>query len=615
MIDLEHVFDSLRDHSPVASAGLGSITERARRIRRRTAARWASAGLAAAAVLGVAVGVVTTSSSRPTHVVSLPPTPVPSTPAPGGLGRLAVATPSGVDIIDGQHRVHIAAPGAWGLAWSADGSTLAYRQGQSGNLWLATPDGRSQPLLRGTPIDGFAWSPAGATIAVEPGSGGLSIDTPAGQVTPLVGPDFFVSSVAWSPDGRAIAYAQSFPAQSAGPAARTDRVYTRPVPGAGAATLVYTAPAGDGALLGAWWPNARGLYLWPDPLHSSSIAADGLDLLSVPFAGGAAVDLGTTLPTPRSLAFSPDGSQVMVMTGGWRFINQAKALELCPVGSNACTAVPQPAGSVAVEPAWSPDGMTVAFVGGAASDNPDPSRWLPTTALYIDDVRSGTVRQLQPPLHGVTDPEFSADGRDVLYQQGTGLWELDLTTGTTVRLADGLSPPMTQWMGVEPGANPAYAWHRSPPTPGPAPTATAASTQTGARIATLAALRQAAATPPLLPGWLPAGLALGPIQAWRYDDRGRVTAFTITYLNAHHAPALQFYEAPASYPNARYVGAAVVIRPGLTGTYNSSLPVLWWVENSTYCAIQAGGPVPIATRLAGGATQDEIVRVAASVSP
>lgn len=114
----------------------------------------------------------------------------------------------------------------------------------------------------------------------------------------------------------------------------------------------------------------------------------------------------------------------------------------------------------------------------------------------------------------------------------------------------------------------------------------------GAVVASFADLRARAAFPPLLPTWTPTTLHIGPIQAWMYGQGGKITEFTVTYAESSGKPAIQLYEALSSYPNPQYGGTTVSIRPGVSGRYDSTMPVLQWTERHTYCAIQAGGPIP-----------------------
>ncbi len=454
MVDLEDLFRPLQDRPAVPGAGLDAIRDRARRIRRRR--RLTATGVAGAVVAAVVLSATLATRSPATHVIAPVPGPTTTTPAGPftGLGRLAVTTAQGITVVDGGRTTTIGGPGASAPAWSADGRTLAYLDG-SGRLTVAGPSGRGPVVLLAAPASSFAWAPAGQDLAVAPRAGGLLVVTPAGRVTTLVPGDSFVTSFRWSPDGRSIAYAEAFPPQTAGPATRTDRLYVRATAAAAPTLGPYSPPSGDGIIIGDWWPDGRGLYLWPDPYHSSSIAADGLDLLSVPLDGTAPVSLGTTLATPRALAFSPDGSEVVVMTGGVRFIDQGKALERCAVGSARCTPVGQPAGVVSIAPAWSPDGRSVAFVRGAAMEDPEPSAWLPTTRLAVLDAATGVVRTVAPSLAGVGDPAFAAGATHLVFQHGTGIWLLDLATGAAQQLVGGVAPLVTQWP-----AEPAYAWFR-----------------------------------------------------------------------------------------------------------------------------------------------------------
>lgn len=305
-------------------------------------------------------------------------------------------------------------------------------------------------------VDGFSWSPAGDRLAAVPAQGTspgglITVDT-SGRVTTLVGPDFFVSSYAWSPDGGAIAYAQAFPAMSAGPAGRTDRLYVQRLGAPGPTEVTYDPGLYGGILLAAWWPDGRGLYLWPDPQHSASIAADGLPLEAVSVPDGAISVVGTTLPLRQMLAFSPDGKLVAVVRGGFRLIDQAKSLALCTVGSAACSDLPAAGGTVAVQPAWSPGGRRLVFVEGPDEPGMPAEAWTSATRLYVYDLASRTVRPVPGAAPGVGYPRFTADGRGLVFQQGTSLVQLDLGTGKVRALATGVAP-----LVIQPG-EPDYAW-------------------------------------------------------------------------------------------------------------------------------------------------------------
>lgn len=368
-----------------------------------------------------------------------------------GQGRLAVSTASGLAIVDGTNVVHAPALPAVALSWSPDGKWVALLDEQE-NLRLFDLDENGRFAVDGRVLS-FAWSPTDSRLAINARDGGLVVTTPGGPTSTIVGADSVVTSVAWSSDGTELAYTQASPPTNAGTALRTDRVYIRDL-AAGKTTMVPFDPgSGNGIDLGPWWPDGNGLYLWVDPQHSASIAADGLTLEAVSLPDGRAADVATTLPTSRALALSPDGSQVAVMVGGSRFVNQSKHLEVCRTGTDQCTPVDQPDGTVSISPAWSGDGRSVVFVRGAASDNPAPSGWLPTTHVEILDVSSGTVHEVNGAPTDIADPAVSSDGRYIVFQHDTALWLLDRSDGSTHELVDGLDRPSTQWSG-----GPAFAW-------------------------------------------------------------------------------------------------------------------------------------------------------------
>jgi hypothetical protein len=108
----------------------------------------------------------------------------------------------------------------------------------------------------------------------------------------------------------------------------------------------------------------------------------------------------------------------------------------------------------------------------------------------------------------------------------------------------------------------------------------------------LAALRNTLAYAPLIPAILPDGLRIAAIgSSGAMTSRCQLTTFTITYRDSSGRPAAQLYEAPQTSPSVRFPGTAVTIRPGLTGTLNSTsgMVILWWIQDGRYCALQSGG--------------------------
>lgn len=133
---------------------------------------------------------------------------------------------------------------------------------------------------------------------------------------------------------------------------------------------------------------------------------------------------------------------------------------------------------------------------------------------------------------------------------------------------------------------PAGAFHIPSATPTPSACPTIIS------LPSLTALRAALAYRPLIPGSLPGGLRVGAVgSSGAMTSHCKLTMFTITYLGRTGEPAVQLGEAPQSSPSVRFPGQHVTLRPGLTGTLNSTsgTTILWWIQDGLYCSIQSGG--------------------------
>jgi hypothetical protein len=125
----------------------------------------------------------------------------------------------------------------------------------------------------------------------------------------------------------------------------------------------------------------------------------------------------------------------------------------------------------------------------------------------------------------------------------------------------------------------------------PAPSRTPPACRTVTSLPGLTALRGALAYPPLIPSRLPHRWHAGAIEPGAMASHCKITAFTIIYEDAAGRPAVQLYEAPEASPSVRFLGRAVTIHPGLTGTLNTSnaMVILWWIQDGRYCSLQTGG--------------------------
>ena len=148
--DVQELFDQAGRNAPAPALDADAVLRRARHHHRRRITGVVAATIAATVVVGVSLA---GQANRPT--APDPAAPLPTTSAPGSLGRLAFELDGDIYVADwdGANRVRITdtvRPGAeevcagyWvdGPAWSPDGRHLAYRGDK--NSGDARPDGCS----------------------------------------------------------------------------------------------------------------------------------------------------------------------------------------------------------------------------------------------------------------------------------------------------------------------------------------------------------------------------------------------------------------------------------------------------------------------------------------
>ena len=117
-------------------------------------------------------------------------------PAAGGPSRLVVRLAS-----------------IWGASWSPNGKLIAFtgsRPGESrAHLYVVRPDGSELRRLTGeVTSDTPTWAPSGKLIAFGTYEPGVAVVAPdgTGRHTVVAIPDADIRNLAWSPDGRTIAF-------------------------------------------------------------------------------------------------------------------------------------------------------------------------------------------------------------------------------------------------------------------------------------------------------------------------------------------------------------------------------------------------------------------------
>ncbi len=419
--------------------------------------RWAAAGAGAALVIAIVTSLPAAAAATATPRAS-------AGAAWRGHGTLAFVSGGHLVLLDtaGARTVVPGGGVASQPAVSADGAWVAFLSRgpaprsqpyalPAPSLWVVRPDGRDRHRVAGD-VAGFAWSPSGDRLVLTTSVGDgclLLVRTPLAR--PLLiaagAAHLQLGGAAWSPAGTSLAVSVITTSRSGIPA--TGGIAIVPAQPLGALRVVYRE-RGSGIEDLSWWPDGRGVVFWRDLVFSQSIAADGLPLESLRLGGGTPRRLVTALAYPSWLAWSPSGRMLAVVAGGDRLVwGGDKGIALCRMPAGVCRRLPQPAGVISYQPAWSPQGA-LTFVRAQASGPFGPDQfnvavgrlraWDATQRIWTDPEGGATPSPLAPLARGALRPVWTPSG--LLYVRDDGLWLLGDAAGRPpVEVAGPLTTP------------------------------------------------------------------------------------------------------------------------------------------------------------------------------
>ncbi|KPV42181.1 hypothetical protein [Alicyclobacillus ferrooxydans] len=187
---------------------------------------------------------------------------------------------------------------------------------------------------------------------------------------------------------------------------------------------LLTASPSNGYILGPWTNDGSALFYWTDPMHSGSMAADGLQLSSIN-TNGVTQPVATTL-TGGSAVLPVSSHQAVLQVGSSRYLFVKKTIEVWN-GQKLISLPGQPAGSSSTQvwPTVSPDGRVVAYSVGntlpMSAGITQTSQWWQQLQLMTVNLSTGQRKVLKTAGSGVVTPVFNGDGSRIAFLDGDTL--------------------------------------------------------------------------------------------------------------------------------------------------------------------------------------------------
>jgi Tol biopolymer transport system component len=346
--------------------------------------------------------------------------------------------------------------------WSPSGNWLTFRK--ENDMWVVHADGTDACRIPAASSRDYAWSPVADRLAYVAGQSGLRIiegsDLAQGEGTVLLQPAVeeqpltIFQHLAWSPDGRRLAYVL----QIGQPEAPPDHVSIEYVDLESGPRELYALPSSpqDGLILADWTPDGQSLLFWRDLLFSASAAADGLPLLRLPLDGGEPVEMADfTLLHSDFRSSSPTSQQMALTVGAGRETWTNKRVALVDPKRGGWEYLTDET-VAAFSPTFSPDGQQIAHVAapdvGHVWGGDEAKAAAAQRRIWVMSADGSDQHPLTgDPAYRDERPVWSADGTHVLFARldedgRASLWLIDAAGGTPEQVVEELTPA-PEWFG------------------------------------------------------------------------------------------------------------------------------------------------------------------------